>query len=152
MGGLNPYGYVHCPTGWVDPFGLAGGVGNKGEPATLIQKVNGRNPINSKYAGQVYPLELLPVEIRGKYPHSVPFTHAGFPDFSRYSIKNVKITPGNSRAVDFARADKLAGYNKQNPRPSDYTWHHDKESGYMQLVPTDIHGAVRHTGGIAKGK
>ncbi|GHC07561.1 hypothetical protein GCM10007290_40350 [Providencia stuartii] len=24
MGGLNPYGYVHCPTGWVDPFGLAG--------------------------------------------------------------------------------------------------------------------------------
>ena len=23
LGGLNPYGYVHCPTGWVDPFGLA---------------------------------------------------------------------------------------------------------------------------------
>ncbi|EMB4675141.1 DUF4150 domain-containing protein [Proteus mirabilis] len=22
LGGLNPYGYVHCPTGWVDPFGL----------------------------------------------------------------------------------------------------------------------------------
>ncbi|HID7800732.1 TPA: HNH endonuclease [Proteus mirabilis] len=143
---------MHCPTGWVDPFGLAGGKGNKGEPATLIQKVNGRNPINSKYPGQVYPLELLPVEIRGKYPHSVPFTHAGFRDFSRYSIKNVRITPGNSRAVDFARADKLAGYSKQNPRPSDYTWHHGKESGYMQLVPTDIHGAVRHTGGIAKGK
>ncbi|EOW1265268.1 type IV secretion protein Rhs, partial [Proteus mirabilis] len=32
LGGLNPYGYVHCPTGWVDPFGLAGGKGNKGEP------------------------------------------------------------------------------------------------------------------------
>ncbi|HIE0436647.1 TPA: RHS repeat-associated core domain-containing protein, partial [Proteus mirabilis] len=24
LGGLNPYGYVHCPTGWVDPFGLSG--------------------------------------------------------------------------------------------------------------------------------
>ncbi|HFS5770119.1 TPA: RHS repeat domain-containing protein [Providencia rettgeri] len=24
LGGVNPYGYVHCPTGWVDPFGLAG--------------------------------------------------------------------------------------------------------------------------------
>lgn len=24
LGGLNPYGYVHNPTGWVDPFGLAG--------------------------------------------------------------------------------------------------------------------------------
>ncbi len=22
LGGLNPYGYVHSPTGWVDPFGL----------------------------------------------------------------------------------------------------------------------------------
>ena len=21
---MNPYGYVHCPTVWVDPFGLAG--------------------------------------------------------------------------------------------------------------------------------
>ena len=24
LGGFNPYGYVHCPTGWVDPFGLSG--------------------------------------------------------------------------------------------------------------------------------
>ncbi|MDX7989483.1 hypothetical protein FE392_19725, partial [Xenorhabdus sp. 12] len=24
VGGANPYGYVHNPTGWIDPFGLAG--------------------------------------------------------------------------------------------------------------------------------
>nr|WP_208105179.1 RHS repeat-associated core domain-containing protein [Proteus sp. G2669] len=24
LGGFNPYGYVYCPTGWVDPFGLSG--------------------------------------------------------------------------------------------------------------------------------
>ncbi|WP_231039848.1 RHS repeat-associated core domain-containing protein [Proteus alimentorum] len=24
LGGFNPFGYVHCPTGWVDPFGLSG--------------------------------------------------------------------------------------------------------------------------------
>ncbi|HIE4217103.1 TPA: RHS repeat domain-containing protein [Proteus mirabilis] len=24
LGGLNPYGYVHCPTGYIDPFGLCG--------------------------------------------------------------------------------------------------------------------------------
>ncbi|WP_323856746.1 RHS repeat domain-containing protein, partial [Xenorhabdus doucetiae] len=24
LGGFNPYGYVHNPTGWIDPFGLAG--------------------------------------------------------------------------------------------------------------------------------
>lgn len=29
---MNPYGYVHSPTGWIDPLGLAGGKGNKGEP------------------------------------------------------------------------------------------------------------------------
>ncbi|WP_407605483.1 RHS repeat-associated core domain-containing protein, partial [Proteus mirabilis] len=23
LGGFNPYGYVHCPTGYIDPFGLA---------------------------------------------------------------------------------------------------------------------------------
>ncbi|BBV08039.1 hypothetical protein BML2537_15330 [Providencia stuartii] len=23
MSGVNPYGYVHCPVGWLDPFGLA---------------------------------------------------------------------------------------------------------------------------------
>ncbi|HHJ1160976.1 RHS repeat-associated core domain-containing protein [Proteus mirabilis] len=22
LGGLNPYRYVHCPTGYIDPFGL----------------------------------------------------------------------------------------------------------------------------------
>ncbi len=38
LGGLNPYGYVHCPTGWIDPFGLAGGKGNKGAPKTIITK------------------------------------------------------------------------------------------------------------------
>ncbi|MDC9591887.1 hypothetical protein PSI23_22105, partial [Xenorhabdus sp. XENO-10] len=32
MGGVNPYSYVHNPANWTDPLGLAGGVGNKGEP------------------------------------------------------------------------------------------------------------------------
>ncbi|PHM22095.1 RHS repeat-associated core domain-containing protein [Xenorhabdus ehlersii] len=32
MGGFNPYSYVHNPSKWVDPYGLAGGKGNKGEP------------------------------------------------------------------------------------------------------------------------
>ncbi|MEQ1969807.1 hypothetical protein ABLA30_23250, partial [Xenorhabdus nematophila] len=31
LGGVNPYGYVHNPASWVDPYGLAGGVGNKGD-------------------------------------------------------------------------------------------------------------------------
>ncbi|SFG44202.1 RHS repeat-associated core domain-containing protein, partial [Proteus mirabilis] len=51
LGGLNPYGYVHCPTGWVDPFGLAGGVGNKGEPkgTVTVFRVQGGIPPNASH-------------------------------------------------------------------------------------------------------
>jgi RHS repeat-associated protein len=38
-GGFNPYSYVHNPAKWVDPYGLAGGVGNKGEPPHPYQGV-----------------------------------------------------------------------------------------------------------------
>ena len=31
--------------------------------------------------------------------------------------------------------------------PEGYTWHHDTEAGHMQLVPTDVHQACRHSGG-----
>ncbi|MCG8333545.1 MAG: DUF4157 domain-containing protein [Proteobacteria bacterium] len=122
-----------------------------GEPdLRRVRKVKGRFPINSrKYAGRTVPLEDLPVHLRGKYPHSVHFSGAGYPDFSRYSIKNVRIELGKSRGVDFSRADKAAGFSRNNPRPDDFTWHHHQDSGYMQLVPTDIHDWIKHTGGIA---
>jgi RHS repeat-associated protein len=34
QGGTNPYGYVHNPLSWVDPLGLAGAKGNKGDFVT----------------------------------------------------------------------------------------------------------------------
>lgn len=30
-----------------------------------------------------------------------------------------------------------------------YTWHHVEDGKTMMLVPTDLHQAVRHTGGAA---
>jgi hypothetical protein len=120
--------------------------------AKSVQQVNGRLPINSAYAGKIYPASMLPVEIRGKYPHGIPFTAQGFPDFSRYSIRNVNIEMGATRTQDFLRADSAAGYTKSNPRPAGYTWHHHQENGYMQLIPTDLHFHVKHTGGIATAK
>ena len=117
-----------------------------------VSPVNGRLPINSRYAGTTVPLEDLPPDIRATYPHSVPFTGTGFPDFSRYSIRNVRIDLGATRAIDFGRADRAAGYSRSNPRPAGYTWHHHQDAGYMQLVPTDLHDAIRHTGGIATSR
>ncbi len=148
LGGENLYSYVGNPTGFIDPLGLSG----LDIIRNMVRKVKGRLPINSKYAGQVYPASELPVAIRNKYPHGVPFTKTGFPDFSRYSIKNVRIELGKNRTIDFARADAAVGYSRSNPRPTGYTWHHHHDSGYMQLIPTDIHSKVKHTGGVATRK
>ncbi|ECF2471337.1 type IV secretion protein Rhs, partial [Salmonella enterica subsp. enterica serovar Oranienburg] len=143
-GGINLYQYAPNPISWIDPLGLSCG--------PMVKKINGRNPSNSSFAGKIYPASKLPVDIRGKYPHGVPFNHAGFPDFSRYSIKNTRIELGASRNVDFGRADRAVGYGPGNPRPEGYTWHHHQDSGYMQLVPTDLHDAIRHSGGISTSK
>lgn len=114
-----------------------------------VQKVNGRLPLNSEYAGRVFPASKLPIEIRKKYPAGVPFTKQGFPDFTRYAKYKVQITPQLSRDADFAKANQAAGLKAT---PKGYTWHHTEKSGELALVPRDIHKAVSHTGGIAVGK
>lgn len=114
-----------------------------------VTRINGRLPLNSEYAGRVFPASKLPVEIRSKYPNGVPFTNKGFPDFSRYSVTKVQIKPQPTRAGDFKLANQAAGYRTT---PKGYTWHHTEKSGEMILIPSDIHRAVAHTGGIAVGK
>lgn len=111
-----------------------------------VRNVNNRKPINSKYADKVYPLEKLPKDLRQKYPHSVPFNGAGYPDFSRYAIKKVKINVTGNHDIDNSLADKAARFKV---RPENYTWHHHQDSNTMQLVPSDLHKAVKHTGGVA---
>ena len=69
LGGLALHGYVHDPMGWIDPFGLAG----------MVKPVGGRAPINSKYAGKVYPASSMPKKTRGKYPHGVAVQCFRFP-------------------------------------------------------------------------
>jgi hypothetical protein len=45
---------------------------------------------------------------------------------------------------DFAAANQAAGYVST---PDGYTWHHHQDRITMQLVPRDLHGDIRHTGG-----
>jgi hypothetical protein len=49
-----------------------------------VKPVNGRMPINMKYAGKILPSSIFPKSIRRKYPDGVPFNIRGFPDFSRF--------------------------------------------------------------------
>jgi hypothetical protein len=99
----------------------------------------------------------LPEEIRGKYPHGVPFNMLGFADFSRYALKNIDVGTFTTDARDF-RAANNASFGKGNKfgssgriviRGESYTWHHTQHDGKLQLIPADIHDAAKHTGGAA---
>jgi len=110
---------------------------------------SGRLPANSRYAGEMYPMDRLPQKLRDKYPDGVRFTDDGFPDFSPYADRTVKFEPpgfGGNRGSDFTDANRLAGIDET---PDTHTWHHHQDGHTMQLVPTDLHDAIRHAGGVA---
>jgi RHS repeat-associated protein len=110
---------------------------------------SGRLPANYRYAGRHY--ELSP-ELRKKYPAGVRFTEKGYPDFGPHALFEVRFPkPGftGNRTKDFAMANKKAGLLAT---PTGYTWHHHEDGRTMQLVPTDLHDAIRHAGGVALKK
>lgn len=63
-----------------------------------------------------------------------------------YTVKTVKIPQGQTITKDFRFANKSIGVDKT---PTGYTWHHSYELGELQLIPTELHKAVQHTGGKA---
>ena len=114
---------------------------------TEIKQIGGRFPINSKYAGKVMPAEALPVGIRHKYPNGVRFSSDGYPIYDPYAIKTVKVKGlAGNRGIDNRKANAAAHFVET---PDGYTWHHHEDGVTMQLVPTDLHDAVKHTGGVA---
>ena len=50
------------------------------------------------------------------------------------------------RLIDEAIANRSAG---QARTPRGFTWHHVEDGKTMQLVPSRIHSATGHTGGLA---
>jgi hypothetical protein len=127
---------------------------DKSEPArdgdrgstSKVEPVNGQMPRNYEFAGGAYPVERLSPELREKYPDSVKVSEKAFVDFSPHAIAEVDIVYTGSRSKDYKLADKAAGFDV---RPEGYSWHHHENARTMQLVPTDLHQAVAHTGGCA---
>ena len=111
--------------------------------------LDGIRIINKKYAGKTYELS---GDLADKYPNGVKFGEEGFPDFEPYSIKKVTVNNLEGDAYyDFIKANEAAGVSST---PKGYTWHHVEDGRTLILVPSDLHGAVRHTGGallIRKG-
>jgi len=117
-------------------------------PAALrAVRSTGRSP-----AGRDFPKNKLPKAYRDK---PIRFSKEGYPDFTPYAkqlpggkkVVNIKMT--GSRADDFAAANRKAGFKQT---PEDYTWHHRPTPGEMELIPTPLHDAVDHTGGVATFK
>jgi hypothetical protein len=114
-----------------------------------IEPIEGRLPDNWQMAGQVMRFE---GKLGEKYPDGVRFDENGFPDFSPYvgTINGrrgaVDIDLTGSRKEDFRRCNQEFGLRTT---PTGYRWHHHENAKTMQLVPRDLHEAVKHTGGCA---
>lgn len=89
----------------------------------------------------------------------------GNPDFSEYTYKakgadgstvdgsvQIELSRTGDRNADFqaareAMAEKLG---KENFRePDGWTWHHKEDGTTMELVPSDLHNNVPHSGGVS---
>ncbi len=127
----------------------------KKEVPDTVDKVGSNYPRNAaKFTGKLVDFDELPdsikkkyPDLKEKYPESVYFNEKGFPDFGPYAVKEVKV-PNliGENWHDFKEANKAAGIKKE---PKGYTWHHHEDGVTMQLVPQDIHDAIKHTGGAA---
>lgn len=105
-----------------------------------------QNWANSKYAGETY-YDALPQELQDKFPDGVDFSYEGFPIFDQYATHTVEFEGGfgASRDDDFSKANKEAGFADT---PADSTWHHKEDGKTLLLVDAQLHGAVRHWGGV----
>ena len=62
LGGFNPYGYVHCPVGWIDPFGLSTSINDSGFYVYALY-----GPSATKPYYKTLKEEQLNTEIQGDY-------------------------------------------------------------------------------------
>ena len=88
-------------------------------------------------------------QLAEKYPKGVRFTRAGYPVFTPYAIERVRVDGLDGiMNHDNPKANEAAGIPGKKP-PAGYLWHHVEDGRTMELVPSDLHRAVQHTGGRA---
>jgi hypothetical protein len=85
----------------------------------------------------------------------------GYPDFSEISKGDVRIDDfSTDRTKNFAQADMKFAEQK-NMAPEDvsswrkenrHTWHECEDMRTMQLVPSEVHGNIAHSGGVSRAK
>ena len=114
------------------------------EIPSTVRKVGGRNPINARYAGKSFPPS---PDLAKQFPKGVTFRETGFPAFTPYRQAHAEMSglTGDVR-IDGRLANQA---NKLPGTPEGWTWHHVEDGRTLELVPSDLHDYVRHTGGAA---
>ncbi|MDX8255679.1 HNH endonuclease, partial [Acinetobacter pittii] len=93
-------------------------------------------------------IRLMNASKAGTIYKGVEFSQNGFPIFTPYAKVVVKLEKGQkgNYTSDFTEANHLAKFGKT---PEGYTWHHHEDGVTMELIPLELHDAVRHSGGVA---
>jgi RHS repeat-associated protein len=170
--GPNLYAYVkQNPWSKFDARGLgAGGAvkrllkGGDEAAGAAVQKVNGRYPIHKEWANQKITPDKLPATIKNRdqilddYPYGVMYSSEGRADFTPYSKVDLKFKPGElvgetgpdtSAARTMLMNQNHLTMEQVMELEKDHVWHHVEGGQGMQLVPSDLHDAYKHTGGRA---
>jgi hypothetical protein len=131
------------------------GLAAASEIPLTVELIDGKYPIHGDLAGHDVPLS----DFKGITPESkffnetIHWSEEGFPDFTPWVHKtdegkvcDVPIEPTGTRKGDAEAANEACGLDRT---PPGYSWHHHEDTGRMQLVPSELHGAVGHTGGFS---
>lgn len=110
-----------------------------------VYLVNGRIPINSGGS--------LPKILKTSGGVDITFDTNGFPDFTDHVVlinkkkQLYEIDMQGNYSSDFSIPDAKAGITEKYRIDNKLTWHHHQDGRTMMLVPRDINGGIRHTGG-----
>jgi hypothetical protein len=108
---------------------------------SLREVISEHKPIGYQHRGT----EWETVGLKIKY--YIRINSLGFPDFSGYAIAIVRIPMTGDRRADEAMANKAAEI-PPGKKYRGFTWHHHQDRRTMLLIPTELHNAFRHSGGV----
>lgn len=156
-----------APAVWKVNANTAGGIWRNVVDECRLRLVNGRKPIGYKDAGSTWRHEQkakIPDHIQRNYG-DIHVDVEGFPEFTPHVVDLADYGVANGRKADmviplspklnddFALADERAGIDEAFRKEHGLVWHHHQDvsggRGRVQLIPSELHDAVKHTGGGA---
>lgn len=143
---------------------LEGNIGSADNPRNMITR-------NENLEGEVHPITGVPFErmvvqrpdgehIEGVFPKfdsmfdaNIPENlykesdKAQFQECNKQLLEAINTTPELKEKFSSEQIEQIKEGVYEGTAPDGYVWHHDVESGKLQLVDAEIHAKTGHTGG-----